>query len=148
MSNAKRGRGRPPKPEGERRGPNITFRTPGGLRTRLEQAAQGAGRSLSEEVVFRLERSFDLEDVSDAFTKFYRRQLKQDQMELVIRRYLEHEGIDKSFNTFNFRLATDSLLGETDNPSDRAELIIREDIEQRGIKGPVRMEEWAIQDRD
>lgn len=54
----KKTRGRPPKPEDERRGSNITFRTPGGLRERLEKAATNSGRSISEEVVHRLERSF------------------------------------------------------------------------------------------
>lgn len=52
-------RGRPPKPPAERRSANITFRTPGGLRERLEGAAKISGRSVSEEVVYRLERSFE-----------------------------------------------------------------------------------------
>lgn len=51
-------RGRPPKAPSQRRDKNITFRTPGGLRERLQQAATGAGRSTSEEVLHRLEMSF------------------------------------------------------------------------------------------
>jgi hypothetical protein len=58
----KRARGRPRKAEGERRGPNITFRTPGGLRTKLENAASHSGWSISEEVVFRLNRDFGWEE--------------------------------------------------------------------------------------
>src|SRR3954466_10671943 len=63
VETGKRKRGRPPKPPEERRGPNITFRTPGGLRSRLEEAAGTSGRALSEEVVHRLELSFENETV-------------------------------------------------------------------------------------
>ena len=63
MDGEKRKRGRPPMPPEDRRGPNITFRTPGGLRTRLIGAAQLSGRAMSEEVVARLEQSFMERDI-------------------------------------------------------------------------------------
>jgi hypothetical protein len=68
-----RRRGRPPKPETERRGRNVTFRTPGGLRARLEDAARIAGRSVSEEVVYRLEKSFLLEDEAREIQEAWKR---------------------------------------------------------------------------
>jgi hypothetical protein len=71
MEQSTRGRGRPPKPEHERRRGNLTFRVRDRLRYRLEAYAKRDGRSLSEEIEQRLERSlneemllFGLEDPS------------------------------------------------------------------------------------
>lgn len=57
-------RGRPPIPEEERKGANLTFRTRGSLRLQLEAAAQEAGRSVSEEIEHRLQISFDRKAVA------------------------------------------------------------------------------------
>jgi len=56
MEQAKR-RGRPPKPEGEKRRGNLTFRVRAHLRYLLQLRANRSGRSLSEEIEYRLERS-------------------------------------------------------------------------------------------
>jgi hypothetical protein len=50
--------GRPPKHEGELLSKNRTFRVRGTLDEQLEAAAQKAGRSVSEEIERRLEKSF------------------------------------------------------------------------------------------
>ena len=50
--------GRPALPEADRKSRNFTFRSRGDLREHLERAAQKAGRSISEEIENRLERSF------------------------------------------------------------------------------------------
>jgi len=55
--------GRPPKREGERLSKNRTFRVRGTLDEQLEAAAQKARRSVSEEIEFRLERSFWQEEI-------------------------------------------------------------------------------------
>lgn len=56
-------RGRPPLPDSERKGgSNLTFRARAGLRERLLQEATAAGRSISEEIERRLERTFELQD--------------------------------------------------------------------------------------
>jgi hypothetical protein len=57
MDQSKRKRGRPPKPEGERRRGNLTFRVRAHLRYLLQLRADRSGRSLSEEIEYRLERS-------------------------------------------------------------------------------------------
>jgi hypothetical protein len=54
-------RGRPAIPEGERKSHNLTFRARGDLRQLIEDAASDSGRSASEEIEFRLVRSFDRE---------------------------------------------------------------------------------------
>src|SRR3954452_3334117 len=69
VETGKRKRGRPPKPPEDRRGPNVTFRTPGGLRSRLEEAARTSGRAISEEVVHRLELSFENETIITALQR-------------------------------------------------------------------------------
>ncbi|MBY0298906.1 MAG: hypothetical protein K2X71_23200 [Methylobacterium sp.] len=56
--------GRPPKAEADRKDGNITFRTRAGLRERLAASASMSGRSMSEEVEKRLEKSYDLEDIA------------------------------------------------------------------------------------
>jgi hypothetical protein len=54
--------GRPPKREGERLSKNRTFRVRGTLDEQLAAAAQEAGRSVSEEIEYRLENSFREDD--------------------------------------------------------------------------------------
>jgi predicted transcriptional regulator len=61
MPTVKKGRGRPPRREGERLSKNRTFRVRGDLDTKLIRAANKSGRSVSEEIEYRLERSFDRE---------------------------------------------------------------------------------------
>jgi DNA-binding NarL/FixJ family response regulator len=56
-------RGRPPKPTEERKSGNLTFRTRGDLRAKLDAAATASGRSVSEEIERRLERSFDHDEM-------------------------------------------------------------------------------------
>lgn len=57
--------GRPPKsPEG-RATNNLTFRTRGSLRDKLAEAAVKAKRSISEEIEYRLDRSFEQDDAID-----------------------------------------------------------------------------------
>ena len=51
----KRKRGRPRKPDSEKRRNNVTIRMRDAVKRRLEKAAAKAGRSLSEEIEFRLE---------------------------------------------------------------------------------------------
>ncbi|MHB2208646.1 hypothetical protein [Methylobacterium sp. CM6257] len=60
---AQRKRGRPPKPADERKGHNLTFRTRADFRDRLEQAAAQSGRSVTEEVELRVERSFEIDRI-------------------------------------------------------------------------------------
>jgi hypothetical protein len=51
-------RGRPPKPEAERRSRNFTFRSRGRTHELLQAAAIAEGRSISEEIERRIEQSF------------------------------------------------------------------------------------------
>lgn len=60
-------RGRPPKPADERKGHNLTFRTRANLRERLEEAAEKSGRSVTEEVELRVERSFETDRIVRGF---------------------------------------------------------------------------------
>src|ERR1700747_3098674 len=62
MEQPRRSRGRPPKPEHERRRGNLTFRVRDHLRLDLERIAAEEGRSISEVIEHRLERSF-IEDL-------------------------------------------------------------------------------------
>lgn len=55
-------RGRPPKRKGERLSKNRTFRVRGALDDLLQAASDASGRSVSEEVEYRLDRTF-VEDV-------------------------------------------------------------------------------------
>ncbi len=56
--------GRPTKRKGEVLSKNRTFRVRDQLDLRLQQAAAGKGRSVSEEIEMRLEATFDADDVS------------------------------------------------------------------------------------
>jgi predicted HicB family RNase H-like nuclease len=60
---AKKRIGRPPKAKEDRKAVNFTFRSRGQMRERLQAAAIAAGRSISEEIEFRLERSFWQEEI-------------------------------------------------------------------------------------
>lgn len=57
--------GRPPKREGERLSKSRTFRVRGTLDNALQIAAERSGRSVSEEIEFRLERSFGNDGLLD-----------------------------------------------------------------------------------
>ena len=57
MTAGKKRPGRPPKTDAERKSRNLTFRSRGDLRDRLQEAAQRSGRSLSEEIEYRLWKS-------------------------------------------------------------------------------------------
>ena len=57
----KRKRGGQPKPPSERKRNNLTFRARDQLKTALESAAAVSGRSVSEEIEFRLNRDFSWE---------------------------------------------------------------------------------------
>jgi hypothetical protein len=61
----KRPRGRPAKPESERRRSNLTLRAHDDMRAKLEKGANAYGRSLSEEAEFRLNHSFEVESQFD-----------------------------------------------------------------------------------
>jgi hypothetical protein len=50
--------GRPPRHEGERLSKNRTFRVRGDLDECLQHAANMSGRSVSEEIEYRLQKSF------------------------------------------------------------------------------------------
>jgi hypothetical protein len=67
MKTAKKKRGRPPTnkagPFGGRLSKTRTFRVRGGMDDRLKERAEAAGRSVSEEIEARLDRSFYLDDV-------------------------------------------------------------------------------------
>jgi hypothetical protein len=54
--------GRPTRHADERLSKNRTFRVRGQLDKQLQEAAAASGRSVSEEIEFRLSRSFDAED--------------------------------------------------------------------------------------
>lgn len=80
---AKRKRiGRPPKPAKERRTVNFTFRSRGELREWLRNAAEPAGRSISEEIEHRLYQSFQKEraarDVAKALIEHFEEQEVRD----------------------------------------------------------------------
>ena len=67
---AKRKRmGRPPKPAKERRRSHFTFRTTDALREQLRAAAAVEGRSISEEIEWRLQQSFEREQMAQAVAK-------------------------------------------------------------------------------
>jgi hypothetical protein len=57
-----RKRGRPPLPPGQGKRASFTTRLRAALRDRLKEAAANEGRSLSEEIEFRLELSFLTKD--------------------------------------------------------------------------------------
>jgi hypothetical protein len=62
-SSTKRRLGRPPKPKEELKSRNLTFRAREKLRDSLQQAAHENGRSISEEIEYRLESTFKEQEV-------------------------------------------------------------------------------------
>jgi hypothetical protein len=54
--------GRPPKSEEDRKAVNFTFRSRGQMRDLLKAAAAASGRSISEEIEYRLQNSFREDD--------------------------------------------------------------------------------------
>jgi hypothetical protein len=60
--------GRPPRRAGERLSKNRTFRIRGDLDDWLQAAAAQSGRSVSEEIEYRLEQSFQREEAADEHT--------------------------------------------------------------------------------
>jgi len=71
----KRRRGRPPLPEHQRKGRILKFRARGDLVSRMQAAATATGRSVSEEIEYRLERSFqnvdELADLKETVTAVF-----------------------------------------------------------------------------
>jgi hypothetical protein len=67
MKGSKKRRGRPPKPGNERRSKNRTFRVRGPMDEYLVGHAHDAGRSVSEEIEARLERSFYMDGLMLTF---------------------------------------------------------------------------------
>ena len=66
MTEAKRRVGRPKtRPDEEGAGDYVGFRAPRRLKEDLARAAKAAGRSLSTEAQFRLERTFDRDQLAD-----------------------------------------------------------------------------------
>jgi HicB family len=69
-------RGRPPAPPGQRKSKNFTFRSRGDLHARLAAAAAQSNRSISEEIEWRIERSFlDQDRAIEALDLTYGREL-------------------------------------------------------------------------
>jgi Arc-like DNA binding domain len=54
--------GRPPKSVQDRKAVNFTFRSRGEMRERLQSAAANSRRSISEEIEYRLDQSFQRDD--------------------------------------------------------------------------------------
>ena len=66
---AKRTRGRPALPKAERKRGIFTFRATDALRQRVADSAKQSGRSISEELEYRVEESYRREDISKAVAK-------------------------------------------------------------------------------
>src|SRR4051812_7138361 len=62
-------RGRPPKYAGEGKRQNFSFRIRSSVRNQLIGAVAESGRSLSEEIEYRLEQSFELPKLMDAMAE-------------------------------------------------------------------------------
>lgn len=103
MTTPKR-RGRPPKPPEERKGGNLTFRTRADFRERLEEAAAQSGRSVTEEVELRVERSFESEVV-------------QKRLNDVVGVFYDHGAVALNFVTSV--MSSVGTLGEAKSPDGR-----------------------------
>jgi hypothetical protein len=68
--------GRPPRHKGERLSKNRTFRVRGELDEKLHRAATASGRSVSEEIEFRLEMTFAADERAEEKTR-ERQELQQ-----------------------------------------------------------------------
>jgi aminopeptidase N len=62
-------RGRPPKAKEDRKAVNFTFRSRGQMRDLLKAAAAASKRSISEEIEYRLERSFRQQEIEEELKK-------------------------------------------------------------------------------
>jgi hypothetical protein len=67
----RKGRGRPPKAPERGKRQNYTFRLHDSTRERLSEIAQENGRSLSEEIEYRIERSFREVDVQNILNFYF-----------------------------------------------------------------------------
>lgn len=73
--------------------PQLNFRCPAGLKEKLEAAAVESGRSVTQELVFRLERSFE----GDSFTPSKRAELLRlldELLEEKAARYRQLSGLE------------------------------------------------------
>jgi len=94
----KRGRGRPPAPEAERRRSNLTLRVRSETRSALERAAAENARSLSEEAELRLDYSVRAEQGAEQLLDFaYGRPLSG--LLLLLARVLREAGSNAGFAT-------------------------------------------------
>ena len=76
---AKRKRiGRPPKPPKNRKSVNFTFRSREEMREQLRVAAAVSGRSISEEIEYRLNQSFQNELILEAAKEAVRAVLQEE----------------------------------------------------------------------
>jgi hypothetical protein len=112
-------RGRPRLPEGEGKRYPLGIRTTKELRERLEAAAKASGRSLAQEVEFRLERSYE----QDRFNKLH---YDVNQIPIALRRTKE-ELLAKFINELS------ELTRQIHRASSDA-LIIRLDVDRPGSK--------------
>ena len=83
----KRPRGRPSLPEHQRKGRILKFRARGDLVSRMQAAAQATGRSVSEEIEYRLERSFDHERSAALDRELIQETVSATLLELARERY-------------------------------------------------------------
>jgi len=65
--------GRPPKSVEDRKSAHFTFRTRGLMRECLQAAAAASGRSVSEEIEYRLQLSFDRDDLENRLSMSLKR---------------------------------------------------------------------------
>jgi predicted transcriptional regulator len=78
MTEQPKRRGRPPLPDSERKtGTNLTFRARSGLREKLVAEAQASGRSISEVIERRIERSFDWEKAYEDIKEYSAREINK-----------------------------------------------------------------------
>jgi DNA-binding CsgD family transcriptional regulator len=77
-------RGRPAKYPGEGKRTTHTFRIREATRQKLIEAAEGSGRSVSEEIEWRVERSFDHDEIVSVHLKLFEEnaQLQVENLEL------------------------------------------------------------------
>jgi len=94
-------RSRPPK-HGKERAKSRTFRVPGDLDEKLEAAATQSGRSVSEEIEYRLERSFRDEEI---------REKAFEQAWLMFEKKKTHENVKAALDDVEAALANAKALG-------------------------------------
>jgi hypothetical protein len=91
MTRKKPRMGRPPRHAGERLSKNRTFRVRGELDDRLQTSANKSGRSVSEEIEYRLERSYQIDDLNQDMKAAIKEAIEESWAKLadVGRRYLD-----------------------------------------------------------